>query len=353
MQIQNRVVGENQRPFIIAEISGNHMGNFQHAMDLVGAAADAGVDAVKLQTYRADTITLECDGPDFQINDKSSLWYGRRLYDLYDEAHTPWEWHEALFAEAKRLGILAFSSPFDETAVDLLESLHVPLYKVASFESTFVPLLKRVAATGKPVIVSCGLSSMQDIIETYGVLHDAGAKDICLLSCTSSYPAAVADSNLRRIPALAERFPNCQVGLSDHTIGTTAAITAVALGATVFEKHLKLAGLDDSVDGAFSATPQQMKEYVHVINESWDALGVVKFGPASEAEKKSEQFRRSIYVSNDIKPGDVFTKDNIRCVRPGFGLHTKYFEDVLGKTATQPATRGTPLLKSMVANLDG
>lgn len=353
MQILNRHVGPEQRPFIIAEISGNHMGNFQHAMDLVGAAAQAGVDAVKLQTYRADTITLNCDGPDFQINDKNSLWHGRRLYDLYDEAHTPWEWHDALFAEAKRLGIMAFSSPFDETAVDLLESLHVPLYKVASFESTFVPLLKKVAATGKPVIVSCGLASIEDINETYAVLRNAGAKDICLLSCTSSYPAAVADSNLRRIPALSEKFPECQIGLSDHTIGTTAAIAAVALGATVFEKHLKLARPDESVDGAFSATPQQMKDYVATINEGWDALGVVKFGPASAAEKKSEQFRRSIYVSNDIKQGDIYTKDNIRCVRPGFGLHTKYFEDILGKTATESATKGTPLRKSMVTNLDG
>lgn len=352
MQILNRMVGQTQRPFIIAEISGNHMGDLQHAMDLIGAAADAGADAVKLQTYRADTITLDCDGPDFQINDENSLWHGRRLYDLYDEAHTPWEWHDALFAEAKRLGIMAFSSPFDETAVDLLETLHVPLYKIASFESTFVPLLKKVAATGKPVIVSCGLASIDDINETYRVLRDAGAQDICLLSCTSSYPAAVADSNLRRIPALAELFPDCQIGLSDHTIGTTAAIAAVALGATVFEKHLKLAGPDESVDGAFSATPQQMKEYVQVINEGWDALGVVKFGPASAAEQKSEQFRRSIYVSNDINTGDVFTTENIKCVRPGFGLHTKYFEGVLGQTATQSVTKGTPLTKSMVTGLD-
>jgi N-acetylneuraminate synthase len=352
MQVYDRSIARTERPFIIAEISGNHMGDFQRAMDLVGHAAETGVDAVKLQTYRADTITMDSNKPDFQINDEQSLWNGRTLYDLYDEAHTPWEWHEALFEEAKRLGIQAFSTPFDETAVDLLENLQVPCYKVASFEHTFVPLLKKVAATNKPVIVSCGLASIEDITETYNVLVNAGAKEICLLSCTSSYPAAVADSNLRRIPEMAKLFPKCQIGLSDHTIGSTAAITAVALGATVIEKHLKLAGPDDSVDGAFSATPREMKEYVDAINDGWDALGVVKFGAASEKEKRSEQFRRSIYVVEDIKSGEIFTKENIRCIRPGFGLHTKYYEDILGKQAEQSIERATPLTLSMVDGLD-
>jgi N-acetylneuraminate synthase len=350
MQILDRVIAPTSRPYVIAEISGNHMGGFERAMELVRAAAAAGVDAVKLQTYRADTITIESDLPDFQISDADSLWAGRTLYDLYEEAHTPWEWHPALFAEARRLGIHIFSTPFDETAVDFLEDLDVPCYKIASFEHTFVPLLKKVAATGKPIIISCGLASIDDIRETYEVLTSTGAKDICLLSCTSSYPAVIADSNLRRIPALAAAFPNCQVGLSDHTIGNTAAITATALGATVIEKHLKLDDLDDSVDAAFSATPAQMKDYVDVIADGWDALGVAHFGAASEREKRSIRFRRSIYVVEDIAAGAVFSPANIRCIRPGFGMHTKFYEGLMGKTASKAVTRGTPLEQAMIAD---
>lgn len=349
MKILDRLIAKTERPYVIAEISGNHMGGFDYAMDLVRAAAATGVDAVKLQTYTADTITIKSDLPDFRIDDADSLWSGRTLYDLYEEAHTPWDWHAALFAEARKLGIHIFSTPFDETAVDFLEDLDVPCYKIASFEHTFVPLLKKVASTRKPIIISCGLASIEDITETYEVLTEAGAKDICLLACTSSYPANISDSNLMRIPALAKAFPSCQVGLSDHTIGNTAAITATALGATVIEKHLKLDINEDSVDSAFSATPDQMKSYAGAIAEGWSALGNVHFGAASEKERRSERFRRSIYVVEDIAEGAVFSPQNIRCIRPGFGMHTRYYDDILGKTAATAVGRGTPLAPAMIA----
>lgn len=348
MHILDRAIGPGHSPFVIAEISGNHMGRLDMALDLIRAAAASGADAVKLQTYTPDTITMDSDLPDFQIADEGSLWNGRTLYELYDEAHTPWDWHAPLFALARELGIHVFSTPFDETAVDLLEDLGAPCYKIASFEHTFVPLLKRVAATGKPVIVSCGLASMQDIQETHAVLRDAGAKDICLLACTSSYPANIADSNLRRIPALAKAFPDCHVGLSDHTIGSTAAVTATALGASVIEKHLKLDTGDASVDGAFSASPAEMADYVAAVADGFAALGQAHFGAASATEERSLQFRRSIYVVEDVATGEVFTPQNTRCIRPGFGMHTKHYEDVIGKRATQAIGRGTPLAQTMI-----
>lgn len=334
---------------MIAEVSANHGGQLSQALEMVAAAADAGASAVKFQTYTADTITIACDRPEFRIENEDSLWSGRTLHDLYDEAHTPWEWHAELFAEARRLGIHVFSSAFDETAVDFLEGLDTPAYKVASFEHTFVPLLEKVAATKKPLILSCGLASMDDIRESTAVLQRAQSGPVCLLACTSNYPADIADANLRRIPALKDAFPHCQVGLSDHTIGNSAAIAAVALGATVFEKHFKLAGDKTSVDAAFSATPEQLRDYVNAINDAWSALGEAKFGPASEAEAKSLQFRRSIYVVADVAEGEAFTRDNLRCIRPGMGLHTRHFAETLGKTAARPITRGTPLSEDLIA----
>lgn len=351
MRILDRIIAPTARPYVIAEISGNHMGDIDQALALVRAAAASGADAVKLQTYTADTITIDSDLPDFRIEDSESLWDGRTLYDLYEEAHTPWDWHPALFAEARKLGVHVFSTPFDETAVDFLEDLDAPCYKVASFEHTFVPLLKKVAATGKPIIVSCGLASIEDIRETYDVLKGAGAKEICLLACTSSYPADIADSNLQRIPALSNAFPDCQVGLSDHTIGSTAAVVATAMGATVIEKHLKLDDADDSVDAAFSANPSQMNDYTEAIADGWSAIGTAHFGAASSKEERSKRFRRSIYVVEDIAAGDRFSAQNMRCIRPGFGLHTKFYEDILGKTAEQDITRGTPLKRTMVSGL--
>jgi N-acetylneuraminate synthase len=349
MQILDRTISTAERPYVIAEVSANHCGDLNRALEMVAAAADAGASAVKLQTYTADTMTIDCDKPEFRINNPDSLWNGRSLYDLYEEAHTPWNWHAELFDEARRLGIHAFSSAFDETAVDFLETLDVPCYKIASFEHTFIPLLERVARTRKPVIVSCGLASFDDIQEATRTLSNAGSGPICLLSCTSNYPAAIADSNLRRIPALKAAFPDCQVGLSDHTIGTTAAIAAAALGASVFEKHFKLADDDCSVDAAFSATPNELRDYVRAINDSWEALGEAKFGAASAAEAQSTQFRRSIYVVEDIAEGEVFTRDNIRCIRPGFGLHTGHFNTILGKAATRAIERGTPLELGLVS----
>jgi pseudaminic acid synthase len=350
MQILDRTISTVERPYIIAEVSANHGGELTRAMDLVAAAAEAGASAVKFQTYTADTLTIKCDRPEFRIDNENSLWNGRTLYDLYDEAHTPWEWHAELFEEARRCGIHSFSSAFDETAVDFLEALNTPCYKVASFEHTFVPLLEKVAETRKPIIVSCGLASMQDIHETMEALDNAGSGPVCLLSCTSNYPADIADSNLRRIPALKAAFPSAQVGLSDHTIGNTAAIAAVALGASVFEKHFKMADDNTSVDAAFSVTPAGLRDYVDAINDAWAALGEAKFGPASAAEAQSVQFRRSIYVVADVAEGEVFTKDNIRCIRPGLGLHSKHFKSILGKTATRAIELGTPLNLDLVSS---
>jgi N-acetylneuraminate synthase len=349
MKILDRVISPAERPYVIAEVSANHSGDLNRALEMVAAAAEAGASAVKFQTYTADTITIDCDRPEFRIDNPDSPWRGRQLYDLYDEAHTPWEWHAELFAEARRRGIHVFSSAFDETAVDFLETLDTPAYKVASFEHTFIPLLEKVAATRKPIIVSCGLASFEDIKETTRTLAEAGSGPVCLLACTSNYPAAIADSNLRRIPALRAAFPDCEVGLSDHTIGNTAAIAAVALGASVFEKHFKLAGDETSVDASFSATPDELRDYIRAINDSWEALGEARFGPASEAEAQSTQFRRSIYVVADVAEGEAFTRDNIRCIRPGFGLHTRHFTSVLGKKAKRAIERGTPLDLGLVS----
>ena len=349
MKIVDRTISPAERPYVIAEVSANHSGDFNRALEMVAAAAEAGASAVKFQTYTADTLTIDCDRPEFRIENPDSLWSGRTLYDLYQEAYTPWEWHAELFAEARRRGIHAFSSAFDETAVDFLEALDTPCYKIASFEHTFIPLLKKVASTKKPVIVSCGLATFEDIQETIRTLAEAGSGPVCLLACTSNYPAAIADSNLRRIPALKEAFPHCQVGLSDHTIGSTAAVAAVALGASVFEKHFKLADDETSVDAAFSATPAELRDYISAINDAWEALGQAKFGPASEAEAQSTQFRRSIYVVADVAEGETFTRKNIRCIRPGLGLHTRHFNAVLGKTATRAIERGTPLDLGLVS----
>ena len=343
MKILNRTISRLERPYVIAEVSGNHAGEKSRASELVAAAAEAGADAVKFQTYTADTITIDCDRPEFRIENPDSLWDGRTLYDLYEEAHTPWDWHGDLFEEARRRGIHAFSSPFDETAVDFLQGLDVPCYKIASFEQNFVPLLEKVAATGKPVIVSCGLATLDDVREARRVLAEADSGPVCLLTCTSSYPAEIRDSNLRRIPALMEEFPDCQIGLSDHTIGNTAAIAAVALGATVFEKHFKMAGDDTSVDSAFAVTPDELRSYITSINDAWQAMGDATFGPASEAEAQSVQFRRSIYAVADIEAGETFTRENIRCIRPGLGLHPRHFKSLLGTTSKQTIERGTPL----------
>ena len=339
--IDGREIGAGQPPFIIAEMSGNHNQSLERALEIVEAAAKTGAHALKIQTYTPDTMTLDLDEREFHISDPKNLWAGTSLYKLYGEAYTPWEWHKPIFDRARELGIIAFSTPFDDTAVDFLESLDVPCYKIASFENTDLPLIRRVAATGKPLIISTGMATVAELDETVRAARDAGCKDLILLKCTSTYPATAANTNILTIPHLRELF-GCEVGLSDHTMGIGVSVASVALGAAVIEKHFTLSRADGGVDSTFSMEPAEMAQLVVETERAWQALGRVSYGP-TEAEKKSIQFRRSIYVVKDLKAGDVLTKDNIRAIRPGFGLPTKYFEVVLGKVVQQDVKRGTAL----------
>ena len=316
--------------FIIAEMSGNHNQSLDKAFQIVDVSAQAGVHAIKLQTYTADTLTLKGA---YTITDKKSLWYERDLYDLYQEAHTPWEWHKALFDRAKERGIVCFSTPFDETAVDFLEQLETPIYKIASFEVNHIPLLKYIAQTGKPVIMSIGASTLAEIEEAVNTLRENGCTDLTLLKCTSTYPATPENTNLLTIPHLKQLF-DCKVGLSDHTLGIGVAIASVALGATAIEKHFCLSRAEGGVDSTFSMEPQEMKMLVEEVNRACLALGKVSYG-VLDAEKNSRIFKRSIYVSKDIKVGEVFTRDNIKVIRPGDGLHPRYYENLLGSMAKQ------------------
>ena len=342
MKIGNVSIGPASRPFIIAEMSGNHNGQIERAFELVRAAAKAGAHALKLQTYTPDTLTIDARGGLFEITNRDSLWMGKNLYELYQEAYTPWEWHQQIFDLARSLGMEAFSSPFDETAVDFLEELQVPAYKIASFESAHHPLLRKVAATGKPVIISSGASKLDEFYESVRVLKEAGAKEICVLKCTSTYPATPENTNLRTIPVFQAIFPDCQVGLSDHTMGIGVSVAAVALGATVIEKHFTIRRSDGGVDSAFSLEPQELEALVVESERAWQALGGVQLD-TQKVEEKSLQFRRSIYVVEDIAKGEVFTPHNIRVIRPGDGLEPKYYEDLLGTYASQAFERGTPL----------
>jgi pseudaminic acid synthase len=337
-KIGPHTIGPQHRPFLIAEMSGNHNQSLDRALAIVDAAADAGAHAIKLQTYTADTMTIKGA---YTIKDENSLWNNQELYDLYKMAYTPWEWHQAIFDHAKERGILAFSSPFDETAVDFLESLNVPCYKIASFENTFWPLLKKVAATGKPVIMSTGVSSLADISESVNILRENGCKDLVLLKCTSTYPATPENTNILTIPHMEQLF-GCQVGLSDHTMGTGVAVAATALGATVIEKHFTLRRADGGVDSAFSMEPEEFRRLADDTNSAFLSLGHIQYG-VQEAEKKSLLFKRSIYVVEDIQPGDTFTAENIRVIRPGDGLHPRYYEKLLGQTARMAYKKGTPL----------
>lgn len=334
-------LGADSPPFIIAEMSGNHNQSLPRALAIVDAAAAAGAAAIKLQTYTADTMTLDMDEAEFRVNDSGSLWAGRSLYSLYAEAHTPWDWHEPIFCRARELGMIAFSTPFDETAVDLLESLNAPCYKIASFENTDLPLIRRVASTGKPLIISTGMASVAELDETVRAARAAGCRDLALLKCTSTYPATSENSNVRTIPHLRELF-GCEVGLSDHTLGCGAAVAAVALGATVIEKHFTLARSEGGVDAAFSMEPQELKTLVTETRAAWQALGRIHYG-ATQAEEQSRVFRRSLYVVKDMQAGEAFTRENLRAIRPGLGLPPKYLDTVLGMKAAQRITRGTPL----------
>jgi pseudaminic acid synthase len=340
-KIAGKLIGRNHPPFVIAEMSGNHNQSLERALEIVEAAAKTGAHALKIQTYTPDTMTLDLDEREFHISDPKSLWAGTSLYKLYGEAYTPWEWHKPIFERARELGIIAFSTPFDDTAVDFLESLDVPCYKIASFENTDLQLIRRVAATGKPLIISTGMATVAELDETVRAAREGGCKDLILLKCTSTYPATAANTNILTIPHLRELFGS-EVGLSDHTMGIGVSVASVALGATVIEKHFTLSRADGGVDSTFSMEPAEMAQLVVETERAWQALGQVSYGPTA-AEKKSIQFRRSIYVVKDLKAGDVLTKDNIRAIRPGFGLPTKYFEMVFGKRVSRDIKRGTAL----------
>jgi N-acetylneuraminate synthase len=341
MNIGSRPIGRAAPPFVIAEMSGNHNQSLERALAIVDAAADAGAHALKIQTYTADTMTLDLARDEFFIADQASLWKGKSLYELYREAYTPWEWHGPIFERARQRGLIPFSTPFDASAVDFLESCDVPCYKIASFENIDLPLIRRVAATGKPVIISTGMATVAEISDAVDAARSAGCRDLVLLKCTSTYPATPDNSNVATIPHLRELF-DCEVGLSDHTMGVGVAVAAVTLGATVIEKHFTLRRADGGVDSAFSLEPEEMKALVVESERAWRGLGQVRYGP-TEAERKSLVFRRSLYVVADLPAGSTLTTDNVRAIRPGRGLPPKYLDTVLGLKVARDVRRGTPL----------
>jgi pseudaminic acid synthase len=338
IDIAGTPIGKNTKPFVIAEMSGNHNQSLDRALAIVEAAAKTGVQALKLQTYTADTMTLDIADNEFFISDEKSLWKGNSLHQLYQQAYTPWEWHEPIMKRAQELGIVCFSSPFDETAIDFLETLDVPCYKIASFENIHLPLIRKVAETGKPIIISTGMATVAEIDEAVRTVRSTGNNQIVLLKCTSTYPATPESTNILTIPHLRAMF-DCEVGLSDHTMGIGVAVASVALGATVIEKHFTLSRADGGVDSTFSMEPTEMSALVVESERAWQSLGSISYGP-SEKEKKSMVFRRSIYVAEDVKQGEVFTEKNVRIVRPGFGLAPKFLDNILGKTAKQDIKKG-------------
>jgi pseudaminic acid synthase len=341
IHIAGRPIGPEHPPFVIAEMSGNHNQTLERALAIVEAAAKAGAHAIKLQTYTADTMTLDVRGGSFEISDPDSLWVGQNLHDLYKQAYTPWEWHAPIMERARELGLICFSSPFDETAVDFLLDLDVPAFKIASFENNHLPLIEKAAATGKPLIISTGMASLGELDDAVRTALEAGCTELVLLKCTSTYPASPDNTNLRTIPHLRELF-GCEVGLSDHTMGIGVAVSAVALGARVIEKHFTLARADGGVDSAFSLEPLELASLITESERAWKALGQVLYG-TTEAEKSSLTFRRSIYVASDIAEGELFTHDNLRIVRPGNGAPPYLLQSFLGRRARRSYQRGTPL----------
>ncbi|MDA9739822.1 pseudaminic acid synthase [Synechococcus sp. AH-736-M20] len=342
IEIAGRSIGRNHPPFVIAEMSGNHNQSLERALKIVEAAAQSGAHAIKLQTYTADTMTLDVRGGSFEIKDPNSLWAGENLHNLYKQAYTPWEWHASIMERARKLGLICFSSPFDETAVDFLEELDVPAYKIASFENNHLPLIHKAAATGKPIIISTGMADLSELELAVKTARNAGCRQLILLKCTSTYPATPRNTNILTIPHLRDLF-NTQVGLSDHTMGLGVAVASVALGATVIEKHFTLARADGGVDSAFSMEPQEMADLVVECERAWQALGSVQYG-TSEAEKNSTIFRRSIYVAKNIKAGEVFSNQNLRIVRPGDGAPPNLLKALIGKKANKDFRKGSPLV---------
>ncbi|MFY0543169.1 pseudaminic acid synthase [Brevibacillus sp. H7] len=340
INVAHRRIGSAYPPFIIAEMSGNHNQSLERALEIVEAAAKAGAHALKIQTYTADTMTIDYQKGEFFINDPNSLWKGKSLYELYQEAYTPWEWHKPIFDRCRELGMIGFSTPFDESAVDFLESLDVPLYKIASFENIDIPLIRRVARTGKPIIISTGMATIAEIDEAVRAAREEGCEDLVLLKCTSTYPASPENSNLLTIPHMRQLF-DVEVGLSDHTMGVGVAVASVALGATVIEKHFTLRRADGGVDSAFSLEPEEFHSLVVETERAWQGLGRVSYGP-TEKEKNSLVFRRSLYVVEDVKAGEPLTKQNLRAIRPGHGLPPKYYDVLLGKRVKRDIPKGTP-----------
>lgn len=348
ISIGGRMVGTGYEPFLIAEMSGNHNQSLDRAFEIVDAAAQAGANAIKLQTYTADTMTLNLGEGAFRISDPNSLWTGVSLYDLYKQAHTPWEWHQPIMERATSRGLLCFSSPFDATAVDFLESLNVPAFKIASFENTDIPLIRKAAKTGKPIIISIGMASAEEVQDAVDAVLSTGNTNLILLKCTSSYPAEPLNSNISTITDMVSTF-GCVIGLSDHTMGNGVASASIALGASVIEKHFTLRRADGGVDSAFSMEPEEFKALAVECRRSWEALGSVHYGPTS-GETASLKFRRSVYVVSDLEAGDVLDEKNLRCIRPGEGLSPKHYEKLLGRKVTRKVSRGTPATWDMVAD---
>ena len=341
IKIGRHLIGHGHAPFIIAELSCNHGQSFDKAIETVKKAAEVGAHALKIQTYTPDTMTLNIKEREFMITNPETPWEGRSLYDLYQEAYTPWEWHKPIMDLCKKLGIICFSSPFDATAVDFLEDLDVPCYKIASFENTDLPLIRKAAATGKPLIISTGMASIAEIDESVRAARSAGCKDLVLLKCTSSYPALPTQSNIMTIPHMRDLF-DCEIGLSDHTLGCGVAVASVALGARVVEKHFIMARSDGGPDSLFSLEPPEMRALVEETERAWQSLGEVKYGPSDAKEEKSKQFRRSLYIVKNLKKGEVLTTENLRAIRPGLGLPTKFYEILQGKAVNQDVPMGTP-----------